>query len=633
MASSQELVNAIMASVNQGRCCCDKQGWRPALGMRLKRRFAQTAALAVITTVLSSGAAREKVMDAADTLFRILGKLAYPVFDYIKDKYPKVKKVVEEVLAEKAQEKQNRGGDNQNHIFTNAEITAPVEDPERSLVEVSDRLHLGESLTDKLYNVQQEAKEIEKMTFQPVNGEPKHLMDSVLTDEEKRQIVARLDQQIAELTSAKERFESLGAFPDNLSVKESYCVKLDDTRVPDLRDDCKIYRSNDNEGVNSDDLFAAPNVIPRPAVSEGNNILESAEISLKSDPEIQIARGLRTRIMHQLAKVEKHISDTKGWSQRTFDKVTKPVQESLKDIGNKTIVKARSIQASGKQVMTAARVPLVKSKEAAAKMLRLAKDADVVVPNNEQPLGQLPTIDLQTGVRPLHTENPLAQDPCIVDVCKNEEDRKKLASLLMEWEVQSQTLSYKCNHLLEDFRAWVRSREHDSWLNPEPLLNFLDRVKYFWLNASSTFSLVTKQPQIMMIYMRTALMRMASLLKQKLKALLKKPKSFMSKLLENMITYLTRMLIGLLKCLRDSHMLEKILRLIIKHPWISISSASIIKFLILPQIYAQSLRHIFRRKMLTTALMRLPVFRKYVVEQLLSQLLTSTSELLSKNVM
>lgn len=632
MASSQELVNAIMASVNQGRCCCDKQGWRPALGMRLKRRIAQTAALAVITTVLSSGAAREKVMDAADTLFRILGKLAYPVFNYIKDKYPKLKKVVDEVLAEKAQERRNRGGDNQTQIFTKAEIAAPVEDPERPLAEVSDRLHLSESLTDKLYDVQQEAKAIEQMTFQPVNGEPKHLMDSVLTDEEKRQIVARLDQQIAELTSAKERFESLGAFPDNLSVKESCYVKLDDTRVPDLREDCKIYKSNDNEGVNSDDLFTAPNMIPRPVVSEGN-ILESAEINLHSDPEIQIARGLRTRIMHQLAKVEKHISDTKGWSQKTFEKVTKPVQDSLKNFGNETIVKARSLQASGKQVMTAARVPLVKSKEAAAKMLRLAKDADVVVPNNEQPLGQLPTIDLQTGVRPLNTENPLAQDPCIVDVCKNEDDRKKLASLLMEWEVQSQALSYKCNHLLEDFRAWVRSREHDSWLNPEPLLNFLDRVKYFWLNASSTFSLVMKQPQIMMIYMRTVLMRMVSLSRQKLKALLKKPKSFMSKSLEIMITYLTRILIGLLKCLRDSHMLERILRLIIRHPWISISSAGIIKYLILPQIYAQSLRHIFRRKMLTTALMRLPVFRRYVVEQLLSQLLTSTSELLLKNVM
>lgn len=633
MASSQELVNAIMASVNQGRCCCDKQGWRPALGMRLKRRFAQTAALAVITTVLSSGAAREKVMDAADTLFRILGKLTYPVFDYIKDKYPKFKKVVEEVLAEKAQEKQNRSGDDQTQIFTNAEIAAPVEDPGRSLVEVSDKLHLGESLTDKLYNVQQEAKEIEQMTFQPVNGEPRHLMDSILTDEEKRQIVARLDQQIAELTSAKERFESLGATPDSLGVYDKpYYVKLDDTRVPDLRDDCKIYKSNDNEVVNSDDLFAAPNLIPRPAVSEGN-VLESAEISLKNDPEIQIAKGLRTRIMHQLAKVEKNLSSVRGWSQETFNKVTKPVQESLNKIGNKTIHKARSFQASGKQVMTAARVPLVKSREAAAKMLRLAKDADVVVPDNEQPLGQLPTIDLQTGVRPLNTENPLAQDPCIIDVCKNEDERKKLASLLMEWEVQSQTLSYKCNHLLEDFRAWVRSREHDSWLNPEPLLNFLDRVRFFWQNASSTFSLVTKQPQIMMIYMRTVLMRMASLLKQKLKALLRKPKSFMSKSLETMITYLTRMLIGLLKCLRDSHMLEKILKVIIRHPWISISSASTIKYLILPQIYAQSLKHIFRRKMLTTALMRLPVFRKYVVEQLLSQLLTSTSELLLKNVM
>lgn len=632
MASSQELVNAIMASVNQGRCCCDKQGWRPALGMRLKRRIAQTAALAVITTVLSSSAAREKVMDAADTLFRILGKLAYPVFNYIKDKYPKLRKVVDEVLAEKAQEKQSKGGDEQSHIFTSAQIAAPVEVLEGPLAEVSDRLHLSESLTDKLYNVQQEAKEIEQMTFQPVNGEPKHLMDSILTDEEKRQIVARFDQQIAELTSAKERFESIGAFPDNLSVKESYCIKLDDTRVPDLREDCHIYKSNDNEVVNSDDLFAAPTVIPRPAVSEGN-IIESAEISLKSDSEIQIAKGLRTRIMHQLAKVEKTLGSVKGWSQETFDKVTKPVQESLKNIGDYSKTKARRIQASGKQVMTAARVPLVKSKEAAAKMLRLAKDADVVVPNNEQPLGQLPTIDLQTGVRPLNTENPLAQDPCIVDVCKNEDDRKKLASLLMEWEVQSQTLAYKCNHLLEDFRAWVRSREHDSWLNPEPLLNILDRVKFFWQHVSSTFSLVTRQPQVLLIYLKLVRKRMVTTSSRLLKTFLKIPVKYMSKLYHTIITWNIRMLIGLLKCLRDSHILEKILKVIIRHPWTSISLASIIKYLILPQIYAQSLKHIFRRKMLTTALMRLPVFRKYVVEQLLSQLLTSTSELLLKNVM
>lgn len=632
MASSQELVNAIMASVNQGRCCCDKQGWRPALGMRLKRRIAQTAALAVITTVLSSSAAREKVMDAADTLFRILGKLAYPVFNYIKDKYPKLKKVVDEVLAEKAQERQNKGGDEQSHILTSAQIAAPVEDLESPLAEVSDRLHLSESLTDKLYNVQQEAKEIEQMTFQPVNGEPKYLMDSVLTDEEKRQIVARLDQQIAELTSAKERFESIGVFPDNLSVKESYCIKLDDTRVPDLREDCHIYRSNDNEVVNSDDLFAAPNTIPRPTVSEGN-ILESAEISLKSDSEIQIAKGLRTRIMHQLAKVEKTLGSVKGWSQETFDKVTKPVQESLKNVGDYSKTKARRIQASGKQVMTAARVPLVKSKEAAAKMLRLAKDADVVIPNNEQPLGQLPTIDLQTGVRPLNTENPLAQDPCIVDVCKNEDERKKLASLLMEWEVQSQTLTYKCNHLLEDFRAWVRSREHDSWLNPEPLLNILDRVKFFWQHVSSTFSLVTNQPQVLLIYLKLVRKKMVITSSRLLKTFLKIPVKYMSKLYHTIIIWNIRMLTGLLRCLRDSHILEKTLKIIIKHPWISISLASITKYLILPQIYAQSLKHIFRRKMLTTALMRLPVFKKYVVEQLLSQLLTSTSELLLKNVM
>lgn len=567
MASSQELVKAIMAASNQGGCCCDKRGWRLSPGKRLKG-LVISAALAAIMKVLGTDAAKETILETLNKLCGFLGSKIEPVFSLLAARFPEIADIKFEVDAQAATPLDF--------------IPQPTKHEERIMGVEHAEVVMGFPKINYL-----QIRDAPKFEREAKKGLPKKDSRSALDK-------ACLD---IDFEAMKERFQSL----------DSIRIQTITPDVPELREIEGLNKTpvpsefSDNEVVRSDDLFAVAN----------NSIEVVPPSSTKSEEEIQEEEEREAYLQKFRSYAGRMLAGMRQSSQAFVGKTEAQVVKIIEAGKEKKTAASGHLRRLGRQTLDT--VASVKKKVSAT--VAVAKDAEVPVIQNQHRLEQLPTMDQETGVRPLNHDNPLVMEPGIIDVCRDEESRKKLASFLLEWEVQSQALATKCTHLFRDFRDWVTGKFAIVWRHPNKLQTLLDRTSSTFLPPWHIYRQVINQPQLMTIYITKTTMGKMYLMKDWLK---KSLISIMRELITGMCSAAS-MSIKLLIGLPWSKMLKRLWKTIRKHPWIFISSTAITRYLIWPRMFDHVLRLILTRRTWTIWFMKSTAFRKYVVEQWLLQ--------------
>lgn len=568
MTSSKELVNAIMAVSNQGGCCCDKRGWRLSPGKRLKGLFI-SAALAAIMKVLGTDAAKETILETLNKLCGFLGSKIEPVFALLAARFPEIADIKFEVDAQAATPLDF--------------IPKPTQHEERELGVEHAEVVMG----------------FPKINYMQIRDAPKFEREAKkgMPKQDSRSALDKICLDI-DFEAMKERFQSL----------DSVRLQTITPDVPDLRELENLKNSppqsefsSDNEVVRSDDLFAVAN----------DSIEAVPPSSTKSEEEIQEEEERENYLQKFRSHAGRMLAGMRQSSQIFVGKTEAQVVKIIEAGKEKKTAASGHLQRLGRQTLDT--VASVRDKITAT--VAVAKDAEVPVIGNQRRLEQLPTMDQETGVRPLNHDNPLVMEPGIIDVCRDEESRKKLASFLLEWEVQSQALATKCTHLFRDFREWVTDKFTIVWRHPNKLQTLLDRTSSTFLPPWHIYRQIINQPQLMKMYIiKTIMGRMYST-----KEWLKKSLIFIMRELITGMFSAASMSIKFLIGLPWSRMLKKLLKNIRKHPWIFISSIVTTRYLIWPRMFDHVLRLILTKRTLTIWCMKSTAFRKYVVEQWLLQ--------------